>query len=575
MALLAHLNHCLQFEIYNYFKYDNNNRKKFIMVSENIYLYDQYIKDYDKHNYDKLKKLLKIEHDTILDAVKNKDILQVNNIINYLGDYINPFEVDGDGKNILMFDTRDDIYDKILDKYGRVLLRQVDNIGNNVLMYALMNGYKLGEKIIDQYKQYIDPNLMNDKNENILIIALKYKNKPEIINQLLKSFKFNINDSDIDGNNALIYSIKYKYTNIALKIMNNYDCNYDQINSNNDTALLLSTKNELHEISKILIGKEEDILPYHQDNDGHHALMFLNDPLFFDFIDKYPYEPIDVDESNSVLLHAFLNNKINIIQTLISERVERTYILKYVDDDGDHILTKMILMNNHESANMIIDNIHEQIVDQINDDKILLLLCNNKYENGELALKIIKKYKNDCLLAGCDSNGDTVLTLAIKNKMIDVMDELLSLDCAPHSRNKKMNTPLLLLCGDKYNNKEFALKIIKKYKNDCLPMATDLDGNTALMLAIKNDMFNVIDELLFLDCMPHSQNSDGEFALMIAIDNKMENTVMQLLDRFGNEFDPFLKNKQGKTPFQLAYKYKLLHAVIKMIDIYGIEKCIL
>jgi ankyrin repeat protein len=227
---------------------------------------------------------------------------------------------------------------------------------------------------------------------------------------------------------------------VALKLIDKYGKKkgyLEQINDNNDTALLLACKNNIPEVALKLISMGEIINPGQVNKKS------------------------DKDQGgNTALIWACSNNMEEVALKLIENFGEKTNP-ENVNTYGYTALQYTIINKNLEVALKLIEKFGEKTNPQsvnVNNDTALILAIKNNMP--EVALKLIEKF-GEKTKPQLVNGGYTVLILAIKNEMSEV-----------------------------------ALKLIEKFGEKTKPQLVNTDGNTALLLAIKNEMSEVALKLI-------------------------------------------------------------------------------
>lgn len=244
---------------------------------------------------------------------------------------------------------------KELEKYlenNTINLNETNEEGEIPLtLAAKYNSSNTVKFFLENKKINIDANSKNDKNQNALTCAILFNNnlngiagvrRYNIIDELLKK-DANVNSRyGIGNNNTLMLAITKKDTHLIKKILDkNIDINTQ--NFKKETALILLTKSDMIEASKIEILEKmlskKDMELNAQDNIGNTALIYSlinnNKNIFKKLIEK--------KEINIYLKN---NKGKNIIH----------YILKNSDKDFIDIINKKFYNSKNLFLNIFLDD---------------------------------------------------------------------------------------------------------------------------------------------------------------------------------------------------------------------------
>ena len=153
-------------------------------------------------------------------------------------------------------------------------------------------------------------------------------------------------------------------------------------------------------------------------------------------------------------------------------------------------------------------------------------------------------------LNGINENGDTALSVSVKNGNTDIVELLLENGADINAQDGDGNTALIIAI---YNKDDDILeKLIEFATENNIKININLanaDGWTALMIAVERGEDNIIEELLKGSPMLNQVNKNGETALLIAarIGN---DTIVKLLIAHGA--DRNIKNAMGQTPAMIT-----------------------
>lgn len=177
---------------------------------------------------------------------------------------ININQININNENVLFYSILENNYDftKLLLDNG-INVNQVDKDGNTPLFVAIINDNIKIFTLLVTYK-YIDLELVNKDGLTPLLYVLKHK-KLNMAKLLIKS------GCNINYNNVLLLSIRYKYNNITeYLLMRNIDINC--VNKYNENGLMLAIKTKNAYIADLLINLGINI--YHCNKFNKNALYY-------------------------------------------------------------------------------------------------------------------------------------------------------------------------------------------------------------------------------------------------------------------------------------------------------------
>ena len=391
----------------------------------------------------------------------------------------------------------------------------------------------------------------------------------------LKSFKFNINDVDIFGNNLLFYAIKSKAYN-CIKMLINSGINISIIQNNNENSVyslslfignleLFShlyniTKNQNifnHKIYKPFEYKinKEIVIFKDQSEKGQTLYDFLNKEPLVDLKNQNIFNKDKINIINKInkkisfKRNIFIQKEFNYFNFLYNE------ILKVLDDYTKDIIIKIDNENNN------INNIY-QINEDLNNHNIIsdFLLNYNNYINERINSK--REIISENLFRYCLSKNHEKLCKFIINEnynLISICYDLILFhkfndinECIKKilSENDNDQNKLLNLKNDKLQtiyhilpNIHNNLFFCKNLKNHKISNIFDFKGNTPMYYACQN--FNII----FIETFSNYSFSRN--------DNN-SNIV---------NYNLFLETNGNKTPLEILYEKlnKKDEKVVKLI----------
>jgi len=220
---------------------------------------------------------------------------------------------------------------------------------------------------------------------------------------------------------------------------------------------------------------------------------------------------------------------------------------------------------------------HDEIVDLLIQHKSDVDLLNAQ---GQASLYLASLYGNPesikLLLAGGaklnikDAEGNTPLHTAVLYRHPENLDEILKANPDIDAVNKEGYTPLLLAVRRPDNQKAIEL-LLQQGADMNIP---DTTGRNALLVSVGSHQKDYIELLVSKGIDIDSQDNDGNTALhyplMNVLDNKLYlphgKEILKIL--VGEGADPHIRNKEGKSPMDLAME----SGENELIDLLNINK---
>jgi ankyrin repeat protein len=576
----------------------------------NVYLSDTVLlsacnSDYTKVAIRIIEKLKSIIKNIDKSSKKYQQYVDYYNFIT--GEHKNPLKLACDKKN----------EDVVL-----TLLFQKD--ANNNFIKDENNNYILEEFIDEQLFNY-QFFMRNDDYDNALVSAIKNKLSEDIIIQLFMNTK-DILKYKSPTDNFLTLAIKSNLTNLINYIFtiidksdNNVINKYiNFIDNDNNNILMLACINNITDDTIInkLFGYNIDI--FHTNSLDETLLIIACKNKSLKIINKL-FTLIDTSDDKI---------KIDYIDYVSYYTHYNALMWAYINKLSYNIITKLSKYTKSVNYNLVINYdissyINELTIDNIDtNNDILLLLCENKsYElakqiinRNNYSLTNINKYGNNALMIACenmqediavmllnninDDNkcdiinevnmyGNNVLMIALNNKLTNVINILNTmLDKINLAQINKLNdTALIIACNNKLD--DIAKSIIVTSKSFDMINSVNLKNENALILAVKNDLKNTVQELeQYIDNINSVEcDTNGCNILMYLVNSSLdfENELYSFFDKiftiYVNEFknNNNLFNKlynNGRNAFARACKEnkpKIANCLFDYSDIYIID----
>ncbi|HEV2523632.1 MAG TPA: ankyrin repeat domain-containing protein, partial [Gammaproteobacteria bacterium] len=147
-------------------------------------------------------------------------------------------------------------------------------------------------------------------------------------------------------------------------------------------------------------------------------------------------------------------------------------------------------------------------------------------------------------LTARDKNFNTALMLAITNKQWGAAKALIDLGTNVNTRDRWNNTPLMLAAA--YGNADIIQHIFSKIADPKSALETqNVNGDTALMLAITNKQWGSVEALIALGAKMDTQNKYGYTSMMLLLRHANLPIVQQIISSFNFSID-VMKNAQER-----------------------------
>lgn len=362
--------------------------------------------------------------------------------------------------------------------------------------------------------KWFNPNLTDAKNENIIFSALELKN-PKILEIVLQTPELDLTIKNIEGKNALAYSIEKLFDKTVIMWLINQvwiDVNATDYNWNSITHLL-STKET--DFFKELFKRWININTQNKNGENEITKIIIDEPDETKVIEKYTllksYKPLKLDQQdkdgNNAIMKAIQSGKLKVVQELLKD---------YQPNNTTNVAGQNMLMMATFSSGSI------EMVQELLKQKIDI---NQK-----------------------DIDGNTALHYALRNANYEVIEALFKAGIDINTTNNKFeNIGTFMIERNDFKLLHLALE----YGID-LTKKVNEDGTNLLWLFAKNDKTDML-KVLFKNKKTKfetiGENNMWENVFSYAIKNKNLELVTLLLQ---NDFDVNTKNSLGQTPLMFA-----------------------
>lgn len=383
----------------------------------------------------------------------------------------------------------------------KLLAGKFDEIGTiNVVNNILLKGF--------------NPNLTDAKNENIIFSALELKN-PKILKIVLETPGLDLTIKNIDGKNALAYSIEKLFdTTVIMWLINHMWIDVNATDYNWNSALhLLSTK-EI-DFFKELFKRWVEINKQNKNGENEITKIIIDEPDEKKVIEKYSllksYKPLKLDQQdkdgNTAIMKAIQSGKLEVVKELLKD---------YQPNNMTNAVGQNMLMMATFSSGSI---------DMVN------FLLNQKIDINQK-----------------DIDGNTALHYALRNGNYEVIESLFKAGIDINASNNKFENIATFMME---KNDFKLLHLAWEYGID-LTKKVNEDGTNVLWLFAKNDKTDML-KVLFKNKKTKfetkGENNMWENVFSYAIKNKNLELTTLLLQ---NDFDVNTKNSLNQTPLMFA-----------------------
>ena len=375
--------------------------------------------------------------------------------------------------------------------------------GYTALYYSCIYRHVDIVRILINHKANV--NARTDSGDTPLTLAARngyYK----LVHVLLSDFQCPVDAKGQDGYNALHYSCRYGYADIARKLVK-HKANVNAKTDSGDTPLTLAA-----------INKHDNVV---------NALSDYNCEVYAK--DKEAY---------TTLLHSSCERGYaGIVWTLLTEHKAD---VNAMTDSGDTPLT-LAAINKHDYIVHVLSVCNCEVYAKDKDTYTALL--HSSCERGYVGIvqTLLNEHKADINLNARTKHGDTPLTLAAINKHDNVVHSLSDYNCKVYAKDKDAYTALLhSSCERGY------VGIVRKLTNE---HNFDVNART-LLIAIKHGHDNVV--LALLSNSIDAKFRNGYTALHYSCEIGCVNLMMTLVKHKANVND---RTNNGSTPLILAARH--------------------
>ncbi|ORX61169.1 ankyrin [Piromyces finnis] len=408
------------------------------------------------------------------------------------------------------------------------------------------------------------------KKRNLLMCAIELKVNFKVVKYLF-SLNFNLGQQDIDGNTV------YNYATISFNInSNNKVLPYLLKNYIYDTdviiRLIIMGKNKQPTSKQNIINviKNDNKLINIKNNDG-------NNPLF---ISIRSYRPLKI-LSYLMQLGSHINEVDNngsspLIIAAESRNYKAFYYLMQFHPDinlknkNNDTALIMAAKNNYINMVNLLLNFCEVKKGELKKAKTIISIITsnshssslNDFEDEDtLNVKNLDNTKN-LKVNEQNNDGETALSLAIKNENKEMVYNLLTCGADPSIMNNKKETALINAV--QINNERIVDLILNAQDNI---NGVDENHDTAMIIAVRNGNYEIVKKLVKRNADITIRDKDHNTPLMIAIRSKENIPIIKIILSQPNNTLHY-RDKNGKTAFLLSIENYFL-GVTKLLLEFG------
>jgi len=405
---------------------------------------------------------------------------------------------------------------------------------------------------------------LDKKKRNLLMYAIKKGVDVKIIKYLF-SLNYNLRNQDINGdtvyNYATIYHNSISYNEVLPFLLDNFI--YD---NNVIITLILMGKNKQQVSRQTIIDtiRNNNELINIKNNEGDNPLFIaIKNHYHVNILSYFIYLGSRVNEVDNNGLNPLMIAVENGNFKAFSYLTQFYSNFNYKNNNGDTILTIAAKKNDLKMVFLLLNLCLIKEYDEITEkkresfihtfqSKILeeLKFANdgtNDTNFDDFDFFNINSINNKNLnINEQDKEGETALSIAIKNKNKPMIYNLLVCGADPSITNNKKENAVIKAAQ---TNDEDIMELILNIHDDV--NSIDENHDTAIIIAVRNSNLNIVNKLLEKNADITIRDKESNTPLMIAAcnDNNLE-IVDSLLKQKNNTLYDI--NKDGKTAFLLS-----------------------
>jgi ankyrin repeat protein len=523
-----------------------------------------------------LEKEIDVLKEQFKDEENNQSIVPLENL-QFLQNYVESF------KSFISFDIGS-IEADLAHKTNVTLPRHSD--ASTALMVAIEHKNPEIIKTLIQCQYNDSVNDSNFAGKTALILAIEQGNL-SLVEQLLTAKAHPNKRLDQNHDTPLICAIRQGHLDIAALLIQSPDIDLN-LQSNGQTVLMLAIEKGEVDLVKTLLDRGADLnMPQ---SDGKTALILAIEKGEVDLVKTLLDRGADLNmpqsDGKTALILAIEKGEVDLVKTLLDRRAHSNKLKNQLapfmlaieknqvemvnalvkgsrkwltENDGLLLLNKAIECDHLDVVNFLLseNRINLNLTDSEGKTPLILAI---KQERDAIALALLESGKiipesinylsssgeTALLVAGSCSNQEKKIVLQSKLKECGAD---INLGLVPHGHI----TPLIKLIDEKDEKFESLVVEALKDPNIDVNVGTSRGGDTLLMMAIRNNLPEIITAILEKSLSQNTLNrlnQAGETALTLAIKSNNHALIKKLLDLGA---DPNRRQHQGcETNLMLA-----------------------
>ncbi|MBQ2883777.1 MAG: ankyrin repeat domain-containing protein [Alphaproteobacteria bacterium] len=457
-----------------------------------------------------------------------------------------------------LIDSGADLYTHCMPQQEALFVAVENNVNPSVIETLIVNNTNLMHT--DSYG-----------NNALMLAAVKNPN-PEIL-KILIEYGLDINEKNDNGFDALTLA---SFNNSKLSIIEtliDYQANVNSTDPQGHTPLMAASLNGNDEIMRYLIQRGANASA--TDKNGLTVLDFYNKRQYLETL-NYKENPFDDISEHLKNRFTFITQNHFSLNELLKQSTSKENSLEHITLALDNLVDVDILADNGCTTllNAGIDNNPFDVIKTLVEQNANV---NATCKNGKNTLMFISMQSNDPTLAilqnqkaeyllknnidpnAQDDNGDTALTIALKNNAdISYIKTLLQNGVDANLSNQQQETPLNLAIKNQH-----PIAVIELLLNSgANGNIADSKGNTPLWhyLRYAPTVENLSGASKGNTAIDYA-DENGDTPLIFALKNDYSAEIIRFL--LENGADPKLKNYEGKDAYDIIKAKKYFKEAIK------------
>ena len=398
---------------------------------------------------------------------------------------------------------------------------------NAVMLCAISDAVEIMEVFLEYHDKLggFDINMVDGNNCSLVHYAVRY-NSPKVLQLLANIPHINLAHQDINGNTPLLHAVMENKEPILRELLQYRD--RVAINSQaNDryTALHVACEESRSDIVELLLaaGCDHDIrntygsLPFHiacakgntgivrsllphkhkfdiysQTNNGHTALYLAARYHHVEIVRLLLEAGINITDMNTrngnAIMYCALSDAVELMELFL--QYQDKFDINAVDESNLSVVHYAV---HGDSVNILrlfasVPNINFNNNDIDGNTPLSLAVTQNK----QPILRELLQHP-DRVNINIEHHSYTALHIACVQNKSDIVELLLAADCDPNLRSNDGFMPLLSACN---NGNADTVRVLLQHQDKVNINNLDVDGSTALHLAVRNNHIEVVQLLL-------------------------------------------------------------------------------